>query len=62
MSTGLGEFHHTEEAPTRSSRITQWAIIALIVGGIAAYVVSSGMLSPAPATTNNTTQSFPRGL
>jgi len=60
MSTGLGEFHHTEEAPTRSSRITQWAIIVLIVGGIAAYVVSSGMLSPAPAT--NTTQSFPRGI
>ena len=60
MSSGLGEFHHTEEAPTRSSRITQWTIIVLIVGGIAAYVVSSGMLSPEPST--NTTQSFPRGI
>ncbi len=60
MSSGLGEFHHSEETPTRSSRITQWAIIALIVGGIAAYVVSSGMLSPTPAA--STTQSFPRGL
>ena len=54
----LGEFHHGEDAPTKSSRITAWVVIALIVGAIAVYVVESGMLSHhAPQTTNE-----PRGL
>lgn len=57
--SGLGDFHHSEEAPAKSSKIASWAIIALIVGGIAAYVVESGMLSPQPAQTAKT---YPRGL
>ena len=58
MSTSLGEFHHAEEPPPRSSRIVAWVVIAVIAGGIGVYVVESGMLTSKPAAT----QSFPRGL
>ncbi len=58
MSTSLGEFHHAEEAPPRSSKIVAWVVIALIAGGIGLYVVESGMLTTPPAAG----QSFPRGL
>ena len=54
----LGEFHHNEEAPSKSSRMTAWIVIALIVGAIGVYVVESGILSPHPAAAT----SEPRGL
>jgi len=54
----LGEFHHNEEAPTKSSKITAWVVIALIVGAVAVYVVESGMLNHHPAQA----ASEPRGL
>ena len=56
--SGLGEFHHADEAPTKSSRITAWVVIGLIIAAVAVYVVESGMLSPHPAQTT----SEPRGL
>lgn len=60
MSTGLGEYHHAEEEEPKGSKYTHWAIMAVIIGGIAVYVVSTGMLTPSPTPT--TTTSFPRGL
>ncbi len=57
--SGLGEFHHAEEAPTKGSKITAWVVIALIVGAIAVYVVESGMLNSHPTQAG---QSFPRGM
>ena len=56
--SSLGEFHHHDEEP-KSSKITHWVILAVIVAMVGAYVVESGMLSPKPAAA---TQSFPRGL
>jgi len=58
--SGLGEFHHAEDTPSKSTKITSWAIIALIVAGIAAYAVESGMFSSSPST--QTSQTYPRGL
>jgi hypothetical protein len=57
--SSLGEFHHTEEAPDKGSRIVAWVVIALLVGAAALYVVESGMLSSAPVQTG---QSYPRGM
>lgn len=57
--SSLGEFHHTEEAPDRGSRIIAWVVIALLVGAAALYVVESGMLTSTPAQTG---QSYPRGM
>ena len=54
----LGEFHHGDEAPTKGSKITAWIVIAVIIGGVAFYVVESGMLNSHPAQTT----SEPRGL
>jgi hypothetical protein len=59
MSTSLGEYHHAEDAPPKGSRIVAWVVIALIAGGIAFYVVDSGMLTQSATQTG---QSFPRGL
>lgn len=53
----LGEFHHTEEAPPKSTRIVALVIIALLVGGAAIYGFESGMFSPGPQTTD-----YPRGM
>lgn len=58
--SGLGEFHHSEEAPSRNTKITSWAIIALIVAGIAVYAVESGMFSPQQSQASQS--SYPRGL
>jgi hypothetical protein len=55
--SSLGEFHHSEDGPTRTSKIIAGIVVAAIVGGIAFYVVDSGMLHSQP-----TTQSYPRGL
>ncbi|MGZ5928639.1 MAG: hypothetical protein ACXWLX_05430 [Rhizomicrobium sp.] len=57
--SSLGEFHHTEEAPSKGSRIVAWVVIALLVGAAALYVVESGMLNAAPTQTR---QTYPRGM
>jgi hypothetical protein len=57
--SSLGEFHHAEEAPTKSSKITSYVVIALILGAIGFYVIDSGMLNSQPAPAG---QSFPRGM
>jgi hypothetical protein len=57
--SSLGEFHHTEDAPSKGSRIVAWVVVALLVGAAALFAVESGMLNPAPAQTG---QSYPRGL
>jgi hypothetical protein len=57
--SSLGEFHHTEEAPSKGSRIVAWIVIALLVGAAALYVFESGMLNSAPAQAG---QNYPRGL
>ena len=54
----LGEFHHTEEAPNKGSRLVALIIIALLVGGAAIYAFESGMLNPGPQTEQN----YPRGM
>ena len=57
--SSLGEFHHAEEAPSKSSKVTSWVVIALIIGAIGIYVVESGMLDSTPTPAG---QSFPRGM
>ena len=56
---GLQEFHHSEDKPDKTQRIATWVVIGLILGGVAFYVVESGMLSPHPKQAG---QSYPRGL
>lgn len=58
--SGLGEFHHQEEAETKSSKMIHWIIGLVILAGVAVYVVESGMFSPHPpqAAASN----YPRGL
>ena len=58
--SSLGDFHHTEEAPSKGSRIVAWIVIAVLVGGAALYVVESGMLNSSPAQTAQ--QNYPRGM
>ena len=58
--SSLGEFHHTEEAPSKGSRIVALVFIAVLVGGAALYVVESGMLNSAPTTQSG--QNYPRGM
>ena len=53
----LGEFHHTEEAPPKSTRIVALVIIALLVGGAALYAFELGMLSSGTQVTD-----YPRGM
>jgi hypothetical protein len=57
--SSLGQFHHTEEAPSKGSRIVAWVIIALLVGAAALFIVESGMLSAGPVPAG---QNYPRGL
>ena len=57
--SGLGEFHHAEEAPTKSSRITHWVILAVVVAGMVAFAASWGMFNP---DVKQTAQSYPRAL
>jgi hypothetical protein len=59
MSSGLGEFHHTEDGPTLVHKIVGAVVIVLIVGGLAFYVVDSGMFS---SHTAQTVKAYPRGL
>ncbi len=57
--SGLGEFHHTEEAPTKSSKITHWVILAVVVAGMVAFAASWGMFDP---DVKATAQYYPRAL
>lgn len=57
--TNLQEFHHAEEGSDKTHKIVGLVAIAVIVGGIAVYVVESGMLSPAPSQAG---QTYPRGM
>lgn len=57
--SGLGDFHHAEEAETKSSKLIHWIIGLVIVAGIAVYVVETGMFSPHPA---QAASNYPRGL
>lgn len=59
--SSLGQFHHTEETPSKGSRIVAWVVLALLVGGAALYVVESGMLTTAPTQTG-TGSNYPRGM
>jgi hypothetical protein len=38
--SGLGEFHHTEETETKSTKITHWIILAVVVVGMAAFALA----------------------
>ena len=57
--SGLGEFHHAEEAETKSNKVIHWIIALVIVAGIGIYAFESGMFSPTPAQTKT---AYPRGL
>ena len=57
--TGLQDFHHAEDKPDKTQRIATWVAIALVLGGVALYVVESGMLKPQPVKAG---QNYPRGL
>jgi hypothetical protein len=57
--SGLGQFHHTEEAPSKESRIVAWVVIALLLGAAALFVVETGVLNSGPVPAG---QSYPRGL
>ncbi len=38
--SGLGEFHHAEEAETKSAKITHWIIFAVVVAGMGAFYLA----------------------
>ncbi len=57
--SSLGQFHHTEEAPSKGSRVVAWVVIALLVGAAALFIVESGMLTAGPVPPG---QNYPRGL
>jgi hypothetical protein len=59
MSNSLGEFHHAEEAETRSNRVIHWVIALVVVAGIGIYAFESGMFSSEIA---HTAKTYPRGL
>jgi hypothetical protein len=56
---GLQDFHHAEDKPNKTQRMTTLAIIVVILGAVAFYVVESGMLKPQPEQSG---QTYPRGL
>ncbi len=57
--TGLQDFHHAADKPDKTQRMAMWAAIIVILGGVAFYVVESGMLNSHPQQTG---QKYPRGL
>jgi hypothetical protein len=57
--SNLQDFHHSDSAPDKSSRLVTWAVIALIISGIGIYAIESGMFAPTPS---HNAQNFPRGL
>jgi hypothetical protein len=56
---GLQDFHHSEDKPDKTQRLATWIAVVLILGGVAFYVVASGMLSQHPQQAG---QQYPRGL
>ncbi len=38
--SGLGEFHHAEEAETKGAKITHWIILAVVVVGMGAFYLA----------------------
>ena len=54
----LGEYHHAEEAETKSNKLIHWIIGLVILAGVGIYALESGMFSPHTAQTTN----YPRGL
>jgi hypothetical protein len=57
--SGLGDFHHGEEAEAKSSKLIHWIIGLVIVAAVGIYVFESGMFnSHTPQTASN----YPRGL
>jgi hypothetical protein len=59
--SGLGEYHHAEEAQSKNSKLIHWIIGLVIVAGIGVYALTSGFFSSHPAQPG-TTQNYPRGL
>jgi len=57
--TGLQDYHHAADKPDKTQRMATWAVIIVILGGVAFYVVESGMLNHQPQQAG---QSYPRGL
>jgi hypothetical protein len=57
--SGLGDFHHAEEAETKSSKTIHWIIGLVILAGVAVYAMESGLFSP---HTTTTASNYPRGL
>ena len=57
--SGLGDFHHHDEAEPKSSKVIHWVIALVIVAGLGIYAVESGLFSPHTA---QTAQNYPRGL
>ena len=55
--SGLGDFHHTEEAETKGTKITHWIILAVVICGMAAFAASWGMFNP---DVIETAHSYPR--
>ncbi len=55
----LGQFHHAEEAETKSSKAIHWIIGLVILAGVAIYAAESGMFS---SHTAQTASNYPRGL
>jgi hypothetical protein len=55
---GLQDYHHAEDKPDKTQRITTWVAIVVILGGVAFYVVEE-MQKPQPSQAG---QSYPRGL
>ena len=58
--SGLGDFHHADEAEAKSSKLIHWIIGLVIIAGIGIYALESGMFSPHPTQTSS--QNYPRGL
>jgi hypothetical protein len=56
--SGLQDYHHAEDKPDKTQRMVTWVAIVLVLGGVAFYVIETGMLSPHPQTG----QTYPRGL
>lgn len=55
----LGEYHHAEEAETKSSKLIHWIIGLVILAGVGIYALESGMFSSHPA---QAASNYPRGL
>ena len=57
--SGLLEFHHFEDKPSKTRKVVTCVALAVILGGAAFYAVESGMLRPHPQQAGHP---YPRGL